>query len=264
MRGSSRSRSGAYAIVALVVTTMLASQAHAGSLTFSVNLLTGSGDSPLPPYITYEVPPQDANGDGWFETVLKINLSGSPYDQATFQVQYAALPTGSVNVDIGDSRTNDSGGGDAGTQSNDAEIHVGREETQFNKDLYVFGKDGTPTPGGLLAQAPNFVVSGTTTATFTVRNEFVSWDDHQGVSGSLSSPYPFALAGQPDSEGPVNYDIYAAFNRIIAGPYRFGTGVGSVTVTLSSIPEPSSLILLSFGLASVGFATSRRKRALRR
>ena len=27
----------------------------------------------------------------------------------------------------------------------------------------------------------------------------------------------------------MNYDIYAAFNRVIAGAYRFGTGVGQVT-----------------------------------
>jgi hypothetical protein len=195
MSGRYTSRPTGLTLVALVLTTMLAPEAHAESLTFSVNLLTGSGDNPVPPYITYQSPIQDANGDGWYEAVLKITLNGSPYNQATFQIQYAALPTGSVNWDIGDSQTNDSGGGDAGTQSNDAEIHVGRQETQFNRDLFVFGKDGTPTPGGLLAQAPNFVGSSTTTATITVRNEFVSWDDHQGVSGSLSSPYLFALAG---------------------------------------------------------------------
>ena len=85
------------------------------------------------------------------------------------------------NVNIGDS--NQRRGRRRRDESNHAEIHIGREETQFNKDLFVFGKDGTPTPGGLLAQAPNFVGSSTTTATITVRNEFVSWDDHQGVSG---------------------------------------------------------------------------------
>lgn len=263
MRGNRGLRLSGLTLVALILTTVLAPQAHAGPLTFSVNLLNGSGDSPVPPYITYEVAPQDANGDSWFETVLKINLNGSPYNQATFQVHYAALPTGSVNVDIGDSRTNDSGGGDAGTQSNDAEIHIGRAETQFNKDLFVFGKDGTPTPGGLLAQAPNFVGSSTTTATFTVRNEFVSWDDHQGVSESLSSPYLFALAGQPDSEGPVNYDIYAAFNRVIAGPYRFGTGVGSVTVALIPVPEPPALMLGGTSvLAGLGYWWRCRKRVV--
>ena len=86
------------------------------------------------------------------------------------------------------------------------------------------------------AKVPNFAANGVL-ATFVVRNNFVSWDNGQGVSGSLNSPYLFALAGQSDSEGPVNYDIYAAFNKVIAGDYRFGTGVGQVTVTLGSVGD---------------------------
>ena len=77
----------------------------------------------------------------------------------------------------------------------------------------------------------------------------------------MNSPYLFALAGQPDSEGPVNYDIDAAFNKVIAGDYRFGTGVGQVTVTLSSVvPEPSSLVLLGLGLAGIGLSIRQRQR----
>jgi hypothetical protein len=197
-------------------------------LTFSVNLQTGVGDAAVPPYITYQSPIRDANGDGWDEAVLKITLDGSPYNLAMFQVQYTATPSGDVNVNIGDSSADDTGGGDAGTQSNDSEVHVGRGGG-VPTTMWAYGSPG----GGELAQVPNFAANGVT-ATFVVRNNFVSWDNSQGVSGSLSSPYLFALAGQPDSEGPVNYDIYAAFNKAVAGDYRFGTGVGQVTVTLSS------------------------------
>ncbi|MEZ4717116.1 MAG: hypothetical protein R2851_13675 [Caldilineaceae bacterium] len=49
--------------------------------------------------------------------------------------------------------------------------------------------------------------------------------------GDVESPYLFALDGQSDREGPVNFDIYAAFNRNITGD-RLGVGVRNVTVTL--------------------------------
>jgi hypothetical protein len=159
MRGLSQARFTGYVTLALVVTTMIAGQAHAGSLTFRVNLLAGVGDKAVPPYISYASPIRDANGDGWYETVLKITLNGSPYNQAMFQVQYTATPTGDVNVNIGDSRTDDSGGGDAGTQSNDAEIHVGRGGG-IPTTFWVYGRDGTPTPGNLLAEDPNFAANG--------------------------------------------------------------------------------------------------------
>ena len=178
----------------------------------------------------------DANHDGWYETVLRINLNdpkiGNPYNVVEFQVEYDAEPAGQVNLNIGDSRTNDSGGGDSGTQSNDAEINIGNGEGH-GTDLYIFGKDGTPTPGNLLECVPGFVANGVV-ARFTIRNQHISWANNRGKCGSLSSPHLFALAGQPDSEGQVNYEIFAAFNRVIAGPRRFGSGVKRVTVILSS------------------------------
>jgi hypothetical protein len=247
-------------ILAVVLSALLISFATcAKALTFSVDLRTGVGDPAASPYITYQSPLQDSNGDGWYETVFRINLNGSPYNQATFQVHYTAQPTGSVNVNIGDSSTDDSGGGDAGTQSNDAELFIGRQQTDFNTTLSIAGRDGTPNPPGVLMQLPNFVGDGVT-ATFSVRNNFLAWDNHRDSFGSLTSPYLYALAGQPDTEGPVNYDIYAAFNRVVAGPYRLGTGIGDVTVTLSNvIPEPSSIVLLGFGLAGLSIVAVRRR-----
>jgi len=201
-------------------------------------LRTGVADIPPAPYITFKDPPVDANHDGWYETVLCINLNdqriGNPYKVVEFQIEYDAEPAGQVNVNIGDSQTNDSGGGDARTQSNDAEINIGNGEGH-GTDLYIFGKDGTPTRGNILEHVSGFVGKGVV-ATFTISDGRVSWKNSRGVSGGRSSPYLFALAGQPDREGAVNYDLFAAFNRDIAGSGRFGTGVRRVTVTLSTAP----------------------------
>jgi hypothetical protein len=226
-------RVGISRLLAFAATVIVASRVDAGSLSFSVDLRTGVADRTAAPYITIKDPPVDANRDGWYETVLRINLNdpklNNPYSIAEFRVEYDADPTGEVNLDIGDSATNDSGGGDAGTQSNDAEINIGNAEGHTT-ELFVFGKDGS---GGLLGHVPG-LVGKSVVVTFTVSNGRVTWRNDRGASGSVTSPSLFALDGQPDGEGPVNYDIYAAFNRAIAGPYRFGRGVSRVTVTLST------------------------------
>ena len=66
----------------------------------------------------------------------------------------------------------------------------------------------------------------------TVQDQFLAWNNNSGVSGSLASPYLYSLNGQADTEEPVNYDILAAFNRVIAGNYRSGSGVGEATIRL--------------------------------
>ncbi len=53
------------------------------------------------------------------------------------------------------------------------------------------------------------------------------------VTGVIESSWLYALNGQPDTEGPVNNDIYASFNRVIAdGSDRFGSGAAKVEVCL--------------------------------
>jgi hypothetical protein len=84
-----------------------------------------------------------------------------------------------------------------------------------------------------LLRAYNFA-DDWTQATFEVSNEKVVYDNHDGTASSLASPYLYALAGQPDSEGPVNCDVFAAFNRVIDGDYRSGSGVREVTLRLAT------------------------------
>ena len=221
--------------VALSIVALFAAQAHAGSLTFTMDLRTGTADAPVPPFITFKDPPADKNRDGWYEAVLRINLNdpkiGNPYRVVEFQVEYDAEPAGQVNLNIGDSSTNNSGGGDSGTQANDAEINIGNGEGHCT-DLDIFGKDATPIPGNILERVPGFVGKGVVVR-FTIGDQYLSWSNNRGRCGKLSSPHLFALGGQADREGPVNYELYAAFNRVISGPYRLGSGVRRVTVVLS-------------------------------
>lgn len=159
-------------------------------------------------------------------TVVRITLNPSVngFSRARFTVAYNSTPS-AWTVNIGDSSTNNGGGGDAVTQSNDAEIQV------LNTTMTALGRDATPPPKKLI-DVPSFVASGRTVI-FEVSNNFLGWSS-LNTSGTLSSIYLYALNGQPDTEGPVNYDIYAAFNRVIYDPsaQRTGSGVGFVTVDL--------------------------------
>ena len=84
-------------------------------------------------------------------------------------------------------------------------------------------------------------------------NEFTSWNNNNGVSGSLTSPYLFALNGQADNDGPINYDVFAAFNRVVDGNYRNGEGLSAVTIRLSTVPEPLTILGSGIALGFGGF-----------
>jgi len=193
-----------------------------------INLKNGTYTPPPTQYISFVVKPEDSNNDGWYETVLKITIDNKIYrhKEAVFHVTYAGAPF-KTSVDIGDSATNDSGGGDAGTQSNDTEIDIGRAEEETSSNLYVFGHDGYQ---GDLAEVDNIVKQGDTVDIAVSDGRLEFRNKRIPLAGELKSQWLFALKGQPDTEGPVNYDIFASFNRVIAGNYRIGTGVGQVKI----------------------------------
>ncbi|RDH41432.1 hypothetical protein [Zooshikella ganghwensis] len=168
-----------------------------------------------------------------------------------------------MTVDIGDSRTNNGFNGDSGTQSNDAEIQIGGS-TQYSDhvaifdDLRIFGNDSSPTSE--LVISPDIVTSGSE-INITVMDKYLAWDNNEGISDHFSSPYLHALNGQADSEGPINYDIFASFNRVISSNSRIGAGVGEVTICLrttdegrcfASVPTSSTILLMTLGLVGLG------------
>ena len=138
-------------------------------------------------------------------------------------MQYYGVPTG-WTVNIGDSRTNNGHAGDGSSQSNDAEIQI------LKSNLAIYANDY----GGsiLLDNILDFAGHDSATVNLEVGNEFFAWNNYFGTADSLSNSNLYALNGQPDAEGPVNYNIYAAFNRVVGSSYRIGSGVELVTITL--------------------------------
>lgn len=218
----------------------------------TINLKNGTHTS-LPGNMSFVVSPVDTNSDGYYETVLKITLkplAKNILEKAQFSISYDETPMGN-SVDIGDSSTNNGAGGDAGTQSNDAETQIGKASDTtagFTEDptLWVFGHDGVPNPSAVyeatdwgegLAVVPQSVGSGDT-ITLNVSNEALSFDSSgRPVSGNIQSTWLYALNGQPDTEGPVNYDIYAGFNRVIYDPTLSRLGQGVETVEICTAPD---------------------------
>ncbi|MCP4664352.1 MAG: hypothetical protein GY856_53895, partial [bacterium] len=171
------------------------------------------------------------------KTVLKVNLdpNDSGFRRAIFEVTYGSAPS-LWTVNIGDSRTNNGYGGDGATQSNDAEMQV------YGTTMRAYGKDGTPSQP--LTQVTGIAASGTL-LTIDVSDEQLRWHNYSGEADTLTSPYLYALDGQPDSEGPVNYDVYAGFNRTIGSSYRNGTGVTKVRIRLFAESEVCELDLVN-------------------
>jgi peptidoglycan hydrolase-like protein with peptidoglycan-binding domain len=175
------------------------------------------------------------------QALVKVNFaSPRKISQARFDVSFDTNAVSGWNVDIGDSNTNDGYGGDGATQSNDAEYQV-----QNGSDA-LYGNDTTTlsqTIDGLrgLYLGSNIDFRGKTLGIIVGDQTFTKGYGATIVGMSRRGSNLFALGGEADTEGQINYDIYAGFNRVISGnPSRIGTGVKKVVITLygGSAPTP--------------------------
>ncbi|MEG3970225.1 DUF4347 domain-containing protein [Microcoleus sp. T2B6] len=222
-------------------TLTIAANGQPSSLSpYQIDLKTGAITGGPNPFISLVNTPTDSNADSWLEAVAKINFDGK-IKKAKFIVEYDKTPSG-WTVNLGDSASNDGYGGDASTNSRDAEMQI------VNGGMAVFGNDYNTPAGGELTpgNVPNFVSNGSRVE-LEVSNEQLAWDNKSGLKNSLNSPYLYALNGQPDATGPVNSEIYAGFNRVISGPGdRIGSGASKVTILLNPIDYA-----ISAGVATV-------------
>ncbi len=155
--------------------------------------------------------------------MLRITLDPQTtgYTRARFQVHYNQ-PSVGYSVHIGDSISSNGDAGDYGDQSNDAEMQV------VDSTLSVFANDyQRKTEADRLLRKWDGVAGPGHDLIFEIADNRVKVEGQ----GTVESPYLFALNGQWDDEGPVNFDIYAAFNRNITGDRR-GIGVERVAITL--------------------------------
>ncbi|CAN5431450.1 hypothetical protein BH10CHL1_BH10CHL1_23500 [soil metagenome] len=167
------------------------------------------------------------------QSLLRLTLDphSTGYLKARFDITYGNAPVG-LSVDIGDSISNDGYGGDNRNQSNNAEVQIDGNE------LSVYGSDTTKASDTIdnvrqLKVLRNGVQAGATIS-LEVSNERLGLNTASGIE-VLNSPYLFALNGQADRRGSINYDIYASFNGTIAGEAT-GDGVTKVVVTLYPTP----------------------------
>jgi hypothetical protein len=156
------------------------------------------------------------------KAVVRINLSS--YSSARIRTYYNSTPTGWV-VNIGDSVSNNGYGGDSGNQSNDSELQI------LNQNLTVYASDyGQNKVVGTHANAAN----ASSYNDFYIADRSLVWSVGRLKVGHIpiDSSNLFALKGEPDGEGPVNYDIYASFNRVIGSASRSGSGCNQVDIYL--------------------------------
>lgn len=223
---------------------------------YEIDLKTGAIAGTPNPFITLVQPPNDSNGDSWLETLVKIDFQG--FTSVKFIVDYGEIPSG-WTVNIGDSVSNDGYGGDAGTQSNDAEMQIA------NAGMAVFGNDYNTPPGAQIARGnvPNLVSKGSRIE-LEISNENLAWNNNKGRQNSLNSPYLYATASQADATGSVNSNIYASFNRVISGRSdRLGSGVRKVTILIDPIeysitPNAAAIAEGNSGNTPVTFTVTRK------
>lgn len=185
-----------------------------------VNLVENSHTCRKVPAVRMIVPPSGG------QAVIEIDLIPFPFGhkRVAFELHYSEFPAWGMTLNVGDSITNNGFGGDGASQSNDAELQVSGGQLQ------VYGNDGTPNDVRQMLKLDRFLTSGNVNL-IEVSDQSLVWGTN-GEKGTLRSEHLFALNGQPDSEGPVNYKIYAGFNRSIAGSYRSGHGLELVVIFL--------------------------------
>jgi len=142
--------------------------------------------------------------------------------KVVFDITFGSNPTGYL-LNIGDSSTNNAGGGDSGTQSNDSELEI------VNGVLNIYRSDEGGS--GLLATESNAAPANGRISIEISNNTITYYNYSSGARLTWTSPYIFALDGQSDSEGSVNYDIFAGVNRVVRDTSRTGSGVDSVYVS---------------------------------
>ncbi|XP_025089846.1 uncharacterized protein LOC112561514 [Pomacea canaliculata] len=191
----------------------------------SVDLRSGSVQGSVTPANGFQwmvIPPENpCNSACDLRGLLKITFDNSTRRHVQINMTFDTDPSG-FTFNIGDSISNDGYAGDYIDQSNDAEVH------SIGRTIFFYGKDiGPGVSYGLLCKRDNFI---TQQVKVDIMDELAAADNGHDYL-LVNSFKMFALNGQADATGPVNYDIYVALNRVVTGrPNRNGVGLCKVSI----------------------------------
>lgn len=187
------------------------------------------------------VTPVEPLGDG--KAVVEIDMGAGNYSVLEMKIEIQD-PEGNYLLNIGNSPTNDGGGGDYGSFYNDSELDVTSSATYPDFILQLYANQYFSTPGAVVANlVPLFHLPTPTIVTWILRIKIADQkmcalvENTGALRGDVDNPAPesphiFRLGG-PDAEaGQNDFVYYAAFNRVIytdVHPDRTGSGVTKVT-----------------------------------
>lgn len=181
--------------------------------------------------------------------VARIDLNQAFAWQSVNVLVNVCNPTG-WTVNVGDSPSNNGGGGDGATTRHDAEAELN------GSTLNVFYSDIGGT--GLHSQLTGAVAtSGCSSQQWTVIQDGLSYDDDGNTadaprataSGSLAAGthlFDFPPYNEADSEDSSSLDadkLYLGLNRTIGSSIRTGTGVNRACIFLSTAVSPSPSVI---------------------
>ena len=191
----------------------------------------------------------DSNKDGWWETVLRIPLDpAKECGCAHFRIFFEG-PNKGMNVNVGNSPTNNGHGGDAGTTPDSAEVQVLSGKLSVYSRIPSLASGPSPLLDRLLdLDLPP--LAGRVLA-MEVCDQSIAFELSPGKGETkplrwklqtLNSGLLYVLSPRIE-DGPkalnAEHAIYASFNRVIhqldglPSHGRAGTGVRRVEITLS-------------------------------
>ena len=184
------------------------------------------------PFIHFLQTPTWSMGACDSQAVVKVDFSG-PYKGVEVHLNYAKSPR-LWTLDISDSPSGDGYGGDDGTTSNMAELQI------LNRQMRIYGNNlpgymEATSDGGLLIRTIDDFATKGSKAVITISDERVDWQRGK-MKESLTSKFLYTLNGQETLYGKVDYDVFFGFNRVVAGNFRNGSGLCSVSIKLITFP----------------------------
>lgn len=180
------------------------------------------------------------------QRVTQVDLNAAFNWQSLNVLVETCSPSG-WTVNIGDSPTNNGGGGDGGSTAHDSEAELN------GTVLNVFYSDvGGNGPHSTLNNAISSF--GCTTQQWTVTEDQISYDDdgntadvprfisrgRLGTPSSLFNFPPYNEADSQDSSGTWADDIFVGLNRTVGTASRSGSGVQRACFFLSTSATPST------------------------